>query len=587
MAGAVIIVVVLLLIPVHGADERRRRVGASSARRMEQRRRRAQRGQRAARPRRLSRRAPPRRLDGDADRGHLPLRHRAGADGPAAARRPPHAGRAAGRRRPDDHGRRPRRAGGAAGLRRRARAGVHLRRPPPLPVVRAGGADRGVDPVRPRRRRVEHLRRVVAGGRRRRLRRERGAALDRRPRRAAGGGRRRVRQRRHGRQPQRAAGRPVALAPAGRRRPRPHPWPAASRPAAPTRRSPRRPGRWTPTCVRGPGRRRGPPDPGRRWRRPSPGSTTTTGERLFAVVATCGTTNAGVIDDLTAVADAAAELDTWMHVDGAYGGAALAAPSVRDRFAGVEAADSFIVDPHKWLFAPFDSCALLYRDPEIGRQAHTQHAEYLDVLHARPRRPRPGGPGVERLRLRPPPVPPGPRPAAVVQPGDPRHAGLHRRRRDDAARRPRGRRAGAGGAAPRADPGARAVDRAVPPHRLGRRRLLGVERLAAGQPAVVRDADGVGRRDRPALVHRQPADDRRRPRRHRRQPGRGPGPMADVRRRPADLVIANARCVATMDGERRELDGGWVAITDGLVSAVGDGPAPAGDHASSTPPTAW
>jgi L-2,4-diaminobutyrate decarboxylase len=104
-------------------------------------------------------------------------------------------------------------------------------------------------------------------------------------------------------------------------------------------------------------------------------------DRVFALVATCGTTNAGVIDDLTAAADVATDLDTWLHVDGAYGGAALAAPSVRDRFAGIEAADSFIVDPHKWLFAPFDSCALLYRDPEIARKAHTQHAEYLDVLH--------------------------------------------------------------------------------------------------------------------------------------------------------------------------------------------------------------
>jgi glutamate/tyrosine decarboxylase-like PLP-dependent enzyme len=53
---------------------------------------------------------------------------------------------------------------------------------------------------------------------------------------------------------------------------------------------------------------------------------------------------------------------------------------VRHRFAGVERADSFIVDPHKWLFAPFDSCALLYRDPSLARTAHTQHAEYLDVL---------------------------------------------------------------------------------------------------------------------------------------------------------------------------------------------------------------
>jgi glutamate/tyrosine decarboxylase-like PLP-dependent enzyme len=104
--------------------------------------------------------------------------------------------------------------------------------------------------------------------------------------------------------------------------------------------------------------------------------------RVFAVVATAGTTNVGVVDDLGGAADAAASLDTWFHVDGAYGGAALAAPSVRDRFDGIERADSFIVDPHKWLFAPFDSCALLYRDPNVARGAHTQHAEYLDVLHA-------------------------------------------------------------------------------------------------------------------------------------------------------------------------------------------------------------
>ncbi|MBI5089282.1 MAG: aminotransferase class V-fold PLP-dependent enzyme [Actinobacteria bacterium] len=104
-------------------------------------------------------------------------------------------------------------------------------------------------------------------------------------------------------------------------------------------------------------------------------------ERLIAIVATCGTTNAGVIDDLRGVAAACAREGTWMHVDGAYGGAGLAAPSVRDRYAGVEHADSFIVDPHKWLFAPFDCCALVYRDPFEARAAHTQHAEYLDVLH--------------------------------------------------------------------------------------------------------------------------------------------------------------------------------------------------------------
>lgn len=102
--------------------------------------------------------------------------------------------------------------------------------------------------------------------------------------------------------------------------------------------------------------------------------------RLFAVVATSGTTNAGVIDPLEGVAELADEFGIWFHVDGAYGGAGLLAPSVRHRYAGIEHADSFIVDPHKWLFAPFDCCALLYRDPMQARRAHTQHAEYLDVL---------------------------------------------------------------------------------------------------------------------------------------------------------------------------------------------------------------
>lgn len=102
--------------------------------------------------------------------------------------------------------------------------------------------------------------------------------------------------------------------------------------------------------------------------------------RIFAVVATAGTTNLGIIDDLNGVGLAATARDIWFHVDGAYGLAALCAPSVRPLFAGVERADSLIVDPHKWLFAPFDACALIYRDPTIAKRAHTQHASYLDTL---------------------------------------------------------------------------------------------------------------------------------------------------------------------------------------------------------------
>ena len=103
-------------------------------------------------------------------------------------------------------------------------------------------------------------------------------------------------------------------------------------------------------------------------------------ETFFAVVATSGTTNFGVVDDLESVAEVCREYGLWLHVDGAYGGAGLAAPSVRHLFTGIEHADSFIVDPHKWLFAPFDCCALIYREPELARVAHTQEAGYLDVI---------------------------------------------------------------------------------------------------------------------------------------------------------------------------------------------------------------
>lgn len=102
--------------------------------------------------------------------------------------------------------------------------------------------------------------------------------------------------------------------------------------------------------------------------------------RVCAVVATAGTTNIGVIDELDGIGTFAREHDIWYHVDGAYGAAALCAKSVRHLFSGIEMADSFIVDPHKWLFGPYDCCALIYRDVRIGKAAHTQKAEYLDVL---------------------------------------------------------------------------------------------------------------------------------------------------------------------------------------------------------------
>jgi glutamate/tyrosine decarboxylase-like PLP-dependent enzyme len=103
---------------------------------------------------------------------------------------------------------------------------------------------------------------------------------------------------------------------------------------------------------------------------------------VIGVVATAGTTNAGIVDDLDGVATVAAEHSLWFHIDGAYGGAAaLFAPSTRTAFAGFDRADSFIVDPHKWLFAPFDCAALVYRQPNLAKAVHTQDAQYLEVLH--------------------------------------------------------------------------------------------------------------------------------------------------------------------------------------------------------------
>jgi len=101
---------------------------------------------------------------------------------------------------------------------------------------------------------------------------------------------------------------------------------------------------------------------------------------ICAIVATAGTTNLGIIDELPTVGEVANNHKIWFHVDGAYGLAGLVHEETRKQFAGIEKADSFIVDPHKWLFAPYDVCALIYRNSEIGREAHTQHAGYLDAL---------------------------------------------------------------------------------------------------------------------------------------------------------------------------------------------------------------
>lgn len=102
--------------------------------------------------------------------------------------------------------------------------------------------------------------------------------------------------------------------------------------------------------------------------------------RVFAVIATGGTTNAGIIDDLNGIADICEKENLWFHVDAAYGGGALAAKSVRHLFKGIEKADSVTIDPHKWLFSPYDCGAVIYKNPELARTVHSQEGSYLDIF---------------------------------------------------------------------------------------------------------------------------------------------------------------------------------------------------------------
>lgn len=103
-------------------------------------------------------------------------------------------------------------------------------------------------------------------------------------------------------------------------------------------------------------------------------------KRVFAVVATGGTTNAGIIDDLDGIASVCKQEGIWFHVDAAYGGGALAASKTRPLFKGIERADSVTIDPHKWLFSPYDCGAVIYRNPELAKEAHTQEGSYLEIF---------------------------------------------------------------------------------------------------------------------------------------------------------------------------------------------------------------
>src|SRR5437667_6075247 len=89
------------------------------------------------------------------------------------------------------------------------------------------------------------------------------------------------------------------------------------------------------------------------------------GLRPFCVIANAGTTNTGAVDPLNELADLAAEEKLWLHIDGAFGAAAVLSERGREMLRGLERADSISLDPHKWLFQSFECGCVLARDAAL------------------------------------------------------------------------------------------------------------------------------------------------------------------------------------------------------------------------------
>jgi glutamate/tyrosine decarboxylase-like PLP-dependent enzyme len=102
-----------------------------------------------------------------------------------------------------------------------------------------------------------------------------------------------------------------------------------------------------------------------------------TGKKPFCVVGTAGTTNSGIVDDLVALSDLCRRHDLWLHVDGAYGAAAIFSDCHRTLVRGIELADSVTIDPHKWLAMPFAAGVILTSHPEILQRAFAVAAPYM------------------------------------------------------------------------------------------------------------------------------------------------------------------------------------------------------------------
>ena len=105
------------------------------------------------------------------------------------------------------------------------------------------------------------------------------------------------------------------------------------------------------------------------------------GMRPFCIVANAGTTNTGAVDPLPQLADLSAEENLWLHADGAYGAAAVICDRGREKLAGLDRVDSLSLDPHKWLFQPFECGCILVGDAAHLKSAFQLMPEYMRDVH--------------------------------------------------------------------------------------------------------------------------------------------------------------------------------------------------------------
>ena len=101
------------------------------------------------------------------------------------------------------------------------------------------------------------------------------------------------------------------------------------------------------------------------------------GLQPICAIAVAGTTNTGAVDDLDAVAEICQRYDLWYHVDAAYGGPAAKVEGAKDLFSGIEKADSVVVNPHKWLYVPFEAGGALVKNPDHLRKTFSTIPDYL------------------------------------------------------------------------------------------------------------------------------------------------------------------------------------------------------------------